>query len=92
MIAPKEFGVKPDTEPSKGFRQLANECFAWLRDIMECNGSAADPHSISRVGEMHTLSLDKIKSKVEGGEVVGQLLIPHREAMAIGKDLLTSSA
>ena len=83
---PKKFRVKPDTKPPERFGGLADELLAWLWDVMECNGSAADPHPVSRAGEMHTLSLDKIKSKVEGGEVVGQLLIPHQEAMAIGKD------
>ena len=51
---------------------------------MKCYGSAADPHPIWGAGEVHTLSLDSVKSKVEGGKVIGQLLIPHREAVAVG--------
>ena len=66
------------------FGGLADELIAWLWDIMECYGSAADPHPISRASEVHTLSLDSVKSKVEGGKMIGQLLIPHREAVAIG--------
>ena len=81
---PKEFRVKPDTEPPKGFRRLADKGLAWFGDIMESNGSAADPHPIGRASEVHTLSLDSVKSKVESGKVVGQLLIPHREAVAVG--------
>ena len=81
---PKEFGVKPDTKPLQGFGRLADKLFAWLWDIMECDGSAANPHSICGAGEMHTLSLDSVKSKVEGGKMLGQLLIPHREAVAVG--------
>ena len=73
---PKEFRVKPDTKPSKGFGRLADKSPAWFWDIMECNGSAADPHPISRASKVHTLSLDSIKSKVEGGKMVSQLLVP----------------
>ena len=87
MIMPKELRVKPDSKPLKGFGGLADKLLAWLWDIMECYGSAADPHSICRASEMHTLSLDGIKpSKIESGKMVGQLLIPHREAVAVGKD------
>ena len=39
---------------------------------------------ISRMSKVHTLSLDSIKSKIEGGKMIGQLLIPHREAVAVG--------
>ena len=84
VIVLKEFGVKPDTKPPKGFGGLADELLARLWDIMECYGSAAYPHPICRAGEVHTLSLDSVKSKVESGKVVGQLLIPQREAVAVG--------
>ena len=84
MIVPKEFGVKPDSKPPEWFGGLADELLAWLWDIMECYGSAADPHPISRLGKMHALSLDSVKSKVESGKVVGQLLVPHREAVTVG--------
>ena len=77
MVVPKKFGVKPDSKPTKRFGGLADELLAWLWDIMECYGSAANSHPISRASKMHTLSLDKIKSKIEGGEMIGQLLIPH---------------
>ena len=83
---PKEFGVKPDTKPLQGFGWLADKSCAWLWYIVECNGSAANPHPICRVSEVHTLSLDSVKSKVESGKMVGQLLIPHREVVAVGKD------
>ena len=81
---PKEFGVKPDSKPLEGFGGLADELFAWLWDIMECYGSAADPHPVSRASKVHTLSLDGIKSKIEGCEMIGQLFIPHREAVTVG--------
>ena len=81
---PKEFRVKPDTKPPQGFGQLADKLFAWLWDIVECDESAANPHSICRASEVHALSLDCIKSKVESGKMVGQLLIPHREVVAVG--------
>ena len=84
MIVPEEFRVKPDTKPSQGFGWLADKLFAWFWDIMECNGCAADSHPVSRASKVHTLSLDSVKSKVEGGKVIGQLLIPHREAVAVG--------
>ena len=85
MVMPKELGVKPDSKPPEWFGGLADELLAWLWDIMECYGSAADPHPIrSRVSEVHTPSLDSVKSKVEGGKVVGQLFIPHREAVTVG--------
>ena len=84
MVVPKEFGVKPDPKPPEWFGGLADKLLAWLWDVMECYGSAADPHPIRRAGEVHTLSLDSIKSKVESGKVVGQLFIPHREAVAVG--------
>ena len=81
---PKEFRVKPDTEPSKRLRRLADKGLAWFWDIMESNGSAADPHPVCGASKVHTLSLDSIKSKIESGKMVGQLLIPHREVVAIG--------
>ena len=84
MVVPKEFRVKPDPKPPEWFGGLADELLARLWDIVECYGSAADSHPINRASKVHTLSLDKIKSKVESGEVVGQLLIPHREAVAVG--------
>ena len=84
VIVLKEFGVKPDTKPPKGFGGLADELLARLWDIMECYGSAADSHPISGAGKVHTLSLDSVKSKVEGGKMVGQLFIPHREVVAVG--------
>ena len=84
MIMPKEFRVKPDTKPPKWFGGLTDDLLARLWDVMECYGSAADPHPIRGAGEVHTLSLDSVKSKVEGGKVVGQLFIPHREAVAVG--------
>ena len=85
MVVPKEFGVEPDSKPLEGFGGLVDELLTWLWDIMECDGSAADPHSICRASKVHTLSLDSIKSlKVKSGKVVGQLLIPNREAVAVG--------
>ena len=81
---PKEFRVKPDSKPPKQFGGLADKLLSRLWDVMECYGSAANPHPISGAGEVHTLSLDSIKSKIESGEMVGQLLIPHREAVAVG--------
>ena len=84
MVVPKEFGVEPDSKPPKGFGGLADELLARLWDIMECYGSAANPHPIWGASEVHTLSLDSVKSKVEGGKVIGQLLVPHREAVAVG--------
>ena len=84
MIMPKEFRVEPDPKPPKWFGGLADELLAWLWDIMECYGSAADPHPICGASKVHTLSLDSVKSKVEGGKMIGQLLIPHREAVAVG--------
>ena len=84
MIVPKELGVKPDSKPPKWFGGLADELLARLWDIMECYGSAADRYPISGASEVHALSLDSIKSKVESGKVVGQLLIPHREVVAVG--------
>ena len=86
MVVPKEFGVKPDSKPPERFGGLADELLTRLWDIIECDGSAADPHPIGRASKVHTLSLDSIKSKVEGCEMVGQLLIPQREAVAVGKD------
>ena len=69
MIVPKEFGVKPDSKPPKWFGGLADELLARLWDIMECYGSAANPHAICGASEVHALSLDSIKSKVESGEM-----------------------
>ena len=84
MIMPEEFRVKLETKPLEGFGGLADKLLAWLWDIVECYGSAADPYTIIRAGEVHTLSLDSVKSKVKGGEMIGQLRVPHREAMAVG--------
>ena len=85
MIMPEEFRVKPlDTKPLKRFGGPADKLLARLWDIVECDGSAAYPHPICRASEVHTLSLDGVKSKIESGEMVGQLLIPNREAMAVG--------
>ena len=81
---PEEFRVKPDPKPPKWFGGLADKLLAWFWDVMECYGSAANPNSISGASEVHTLSLDRVKSKVEGGKMIGQLLIPHREAVAVG--------
>ena len=86
MIVPKKLGVKPDPKPPEWFGGLADELLARLWDIVECYGSAADPHPISRASKVHALSLDSIKSKVESGKMVGQLLIPYREAVAVSKD------
>ena len=82
MVVPKEFRVQPDSKPPEGFGGLADKLRTQLWDIMECYGSAADPHPICGVCKVHALSLDSIKSEVESGEMVGQLLISHREAMA----------
>ena len=81
---PKEFRVKPDSKPPEWFGGLADKLLTRLWDIMECDGSAADPHPICGAGKVHALSLDSVKSKVESGKMVGQLLIPHREAMTVG--------
>ena len=49
---PKEFGVKPDTKPSKGVRRLADKGLARFWDIMECDGGAANPQGArSTVGK-----------------------------------------
>ena len=62
---PEEFRVEPDPQPPKWFGGLADELLAWLWDVMECYGSAAYPHPICGASEVHALSLDSIKSKVE---------------------------
>ena len=84
MVMPEEFRVEPDPKPPKWFGGLADKLLAWLWDVMECYGSAADPHPISGASEVHTLSLDYVKSEIESGKVICQLLIPHREAVAVG--------
>ena len=77
VIMPEVFGVKPDSKPLEGFGGLADKLLTWFWDIIKCYGSAADPHPISRASEVHALSLDSVKSKIESGKVIGQLLIPH---------------